>query len=349
MSINIGLRREPKGDETYSVPGFVNRVNGYLDQAPAHFVEAEPGIEYPEGYVSPANPEPQVMDATPQEVTELTTSPRIRDNGLGIMVIDPPAEAVPSASDEQPELNFTSEEPSETVLYKMPVSYKKLASGGLRKVIKAAKSISSGVTNKYYQANTVMVNAANGIHSVGEKLSKLEQKTNRAKVVKALGGLALVGVAAYGTYKGISFLESSHNHQAVHQAAQQVLPTKAPHQAVEVIQHHPKAASPAHRAVQLSVASANKAHATKEKLDEITVKPGEGITQTIKDYYPGKSASQYADAYNKLSAKVGASHIIEGIPKYKMSDGSLGLSHAGPAHWGAHVHSLLQSYFKQPK
>jgi len=308
-----------------------------------------PGIEYPEGYVHP-QPAPEFAGAQviPEEIVETAPSFKAYDNGLGIMVVDYP-ETEPSAPDNLDEAEFIPEFVSERSLYKTPVSYKKLATSGLGKIVKAAKSAGSSVADKYYGANIVMTNVVNGIHSVGEKLSKPESKTNRGKVMKGLGGLALLGVVSYATYRGISLLETNHTHQAAHEAAQQILPVRPPNHAAEVMQHHPKTASPVHQVKQLAGAGANKASVAKGKIDEITVKPGEGITQTIRDYYPGKSASQYADAYNKLSTKVGASHIIEGIRKYKMSDGSLGLSHAGKARWGAHVHSFLQNYFKQPK
>jgi hypothetical protein len=241
MSINFGLRRESKEDEEYHVPGFVNRLNIYLDETPAQLVEVEPGIEYPEGNVS-IEPIPSFTEDFPEDVTEEVQTPKVRDNGLGIMVVDYP-EIVPTISDNQDEAESVPEFTSERNQYKTSISYKKLAAGGLGKIVKAAKKTGSAVTNKYYGANTVIADAFNGIHSVGEKLSKLESKTNRSKVIKGLGGLAVLGAVSYAAYRGISLLETSHTHQAAHEAAQQLLPAKAPqhHEVAQTIPTPPKA------------------------------------------------------------------------------------------------------------
>jgi hypothetical protein len=202
------------------------------------------GFEYPEGYLPRVQPTPQTMEvqAGPAEVIEEELGLNIRDNGLGIMVADYP-ETEPSASAIQDEAESIAEFTSETVLYKTPISYKKLAASGLKRVAKAVKSAGSTVTDKYYGANAVIANTVTGIHSVGEKLSKLESKTNRSRIIKGIGGLALLGVASYATYRGISLLESSHSHQAAHETAQQLLPSKAPHSLPEAIHHQPHQAT----------------------------------------------------------------------------------------------------------
>ena len=292
------------------------------------------GIEYPEGYVPPVQPalEPAVVEESPEEAAEETSGPRVSDNGLGIMVIDTPAERHGT----EPVTHRALETERHSRFYE--ISFNHLSLDGVKRAISSARELPSAISR------AVSADMASRLSSIGEKVTLAEHKTARKRIaIAALGGLALG--AAYAASKGIHLSSSSHHHEALQSAA----PAKVPNRVSEVIQHNPKAVSPAHQVAQLSSASANKVHAAKEKIDEITVKPGEGITQTIRDYYPGKSASQYADAYNKLSAKVGASHIIEGIQKYKMSDGSIGLSHAGKARWGAHVHSFLQGYFKQPK
>jgi len=287
MSINIGLRREAKGDETYSVPGFVDRVNGYVDHAPAHLVEVEPGIEYPEEYIPPADLAPQVADTIPQEVTEAIPSLKVRDNGLGIMVIDYP-EAEPNISDNQDESGSIQEFTSETVLYKTPISYKKLAAGGLKRIVRAVKTIRSGAVDKYYAANA---SVTNGIYSAGEKLSKLEVGANRGKVIKAAGGLALLGMVAYGAHKGISYLETNHTHQAAHEAAQQLLPAKAPHHTAEALQAAPRTKTDAFAPAVHHVSKA--AHA-KPALDAasktFTIEPGHGFTQELTESFGTKTS-----------------------------------------------------------
>lgn len=170
-----------------------------------------------------------------------------------------------------------------------------------------------------------------------EKVSSFyaEHKTGVRRGVAALGGLAIAGVV----YKYAPDLLNNHTHdqtQSPHIQHQAAAPEVAVHQHVAVqVQYH------AHRAIQhISKATA--------KANEIFVKPGEGISQKIRDALPGHSPIEYAQATQAVSAKFG-SHVIEGISKYRMSDGSWGLSHAGKAHWGPHVREFLQNYFSRKK
>jgi hypothetical protein len=312
MSINFGLRRESKEDEVYSVPGVVNRINGYfLDQAPTNFVEVEPGIEYPEGYIPSVQVEPLVAETTTEAIEE-GPSPKVRDNGLGIMIIDYP-ETDLNVSIIQLEPETTPEFSSERVDYKMPIAYKEMAASGLKRFIKTAKNVRSVVAHKYHAANIIMADTVNGIHSVGEKLSKLESKTNRNKVIKGLGGLALVGVAVYASHKGISMLETSHNHHSAHEAAQQLIPAKVP-------QHH--------EATQAAVPALPK-----------TVRHAEVVSAA--------PAHPKAPVHNLSShhTKTLGSHVSNKLAHYNLKDWTWNLAHrVRPGHENSVITKALRSY-----
>jgi hypothetical protein len=268
MSINIGLRREPKGDETYSVPDFVNRVNGYFNHAPAHLVEVEPGIEYPEGYVLPAQPDIPAMETVTEEVIEEAPGPKVHDNGLGILVVG------------YPEVAPIPESTSERNLYKTPVSYKKLAASGLGRIVKSAKVLPSVATQK------LSANLVTGLSSWGEKFSLAEHKTSRKRLaVATLGGLA-VAAMAYATYKGINLSGTSRSHEAV----QPVVPIKTPNHVTEALQTHKGSAS---SALGPTVHHINKSAHAKTAADMVsrsfTIESGHGFTQELNESFSTKA------------------------------------------------------------
>lgn len=227
---------------------------------------------------------------------------------------------------------------------RLSISFDRISLLGVQKAVNKIKNLPMNLHIAILTSREVEEELTYNEQAVLDEV-RFETKTNRKKkLVIAAGGLAVVG-AAYLASRGIHLSSGGQTHEAV----QQITPSRTHLSITEAVQHHPKNTGQVHEATRALGLASTKAASAKSKVDEITVKPGEGITQTIRDYFPGKSANQYADAYNKLSAKYGAGHIIEGIRKYKMSNGSLGLSHAGPAHWGAHVHSFLQTYFKQNK
>jgi hypothetical protein len=78
--------------------------------------------------------------------------------------------------------------------------------------------------------------------------------------------------------------------------------------------------------------------------NEIFVNPGHGYTQEIQDSFPGKNGSQYYEAYKVALHKFGR-NFIQGIPKYRMTDGNWGLGRSGAAHWAPKVHEFLKNYF----
>lgn len=178
-----------------------------------------------------------------------------------------------------------------------------------------------------------IVQPAHEAGSVGGIKEIIRQRRVR-KAAMVVGGLALSTAAAWGISRGFSVGDHSVPHVQEHLNLKAHLNA---HPGLPAIK--PPAVS--HPEVTHVIA---KAADTKTKLNQIFVKPGEGISQKIRDAYPGRSPADYAQVTKAATAKFG-SHIIDGISKYRMSDGSWGLSHAGKAHWGPHVQKFLQSYF----
>ena len=202
----------------------------------------------------------------------------------------------------------------------------KRAFGAFRGLKKSLANVSESVIHARDIAN---IQTGKFIGFSKEVLTAPEHKTTR-RAALALGGL----VVAYAAYKGLAPQRHS-------QHIQEALPTapKAPAahhtEVLNQVQAAPKAQSAE------AVRSAGKAASA--QADQIYVKPGEGISQTIRDAFPGKTAGQYGAAAQAATVKFG-NHVIEGISKYKMSDGSFGLSHAGKAHFGPHVREFLGHY-----
>jgi len=237
------------------------------------------GIEYPEGYVPPVRPAPPVVEAIPEEVVEEAPGPKVRDNGLGIMVVDYP-ETEPSITDSQEESESIPEFISEHNLYKTPISYKKLATSGLGKIVKVAKELPLVATQK------LSANVITGLSGLGEKVTLAEHKTARRRLaVAALGGLA-VAAMGYAAYKGINLSGTSRSHEAV----QSTVPVKTPNHVTETLQVHKGSAS---SILSPSVHHASKAIHAKTAVDTasktFTIESGHGFTQELNESFSTKA------------------------------------------------------------
>ena len=241
-----------------------------------------PGIEYPEGYIPPVQPalEPAITEVSLEEAVEETPDPRVRDNGLGIMVVDYP-EAEPNISDNRDESESILESTSETVLYKTPISYKKLAVSGLKKIVKTAKELPAYATQK------LSANIITGLGGLAEKVTMAEHKTARKRLaVVALGGLA-VAAAAYATSKGLNLSHTSRAHEAL----QPAIPAKAPHHVAEALQAHPLKASDAISPVIHHSQKAAKLKPAADNLSQtFTIESGHGFTQEISESFSPKAS-----------------------------------------------------------
>jgi len=237
------------------------------------------GIEYPEGYVAPIQPSTSAAEVIPEEVIEESPAPKVRDNGLGIMVVDFP-EAEPDVLDIQDEAESIPESTSEKVLYKTPIAYKRLAFSGLGKIVKAAKELPTIATQK------LSANVITRMSGLGEKITLTEHKASRKRLAAAaLGGLAVAAVA-YAAYKGINLSGATRSHEAV----QPAVPVKAPSHVTEAFQAHKTSASSALSPSTHHIGKAAHAKTTAEAVSKsFTIESGHGFTQELNESFSTKA------------------------------------------------------------
>jgi hypothetical protein len=192
------------------------------------------------------------------------------------------------------------------------------------------------VSNSFALANVYLgkVNTANFATKVHEVRNNPNTK-KMAVVAAGIGVLALGAAYMYFTHKGVSHPvpTAGGTHESAAAAAQNLQP-KAP--------VHPE--HPVHKVAATALAAS--VHKTTEAYSRlINIKHGQGYTQTIKDYFPGKSASQYLSAYKQAIKTLGP-NFIKGAHHYKMADGSYGLRESDKAHLTKSAYRLLSTMLK---
>jgi hypothetical protein len=309
-----------------------------------------PGVEYPAG-VAP-QPEAdlgqtessheQAGDAA--EAADMPDGPVVRDNGLGIMVVDyPAAEASqPDASPPQ-EINHLETQPQTDKLLTAKLSF-----SGLKKFLASARQLPTAATQR------ISANLITGLSGFGEKLTLAEHKTARKSIaVIALGGLA-VAAAAYTAHKtGINFGTSRS-----HEALQQTLPVKAPHHPAEVhqqIQSVAAAKPPAHHETIKSLVQPNhKAVITSEASQTFVIEPGHGFTQELSESFSPKGSRLSPERSYRLFTAIRQHFGDHGILKHGKGlvdgtydrDGQEYISRSGRARWAGGVSQFARTWLR---
>jgi hypothetical protein len=207
----------------------------------------------------------------------------------------------------------------------------------IRRTRKSVSAAREQVSNSFALANVYLgkVNTANLAAKAQELRNNPNTKKKMAIVAAGVGVLALGAAGMYLTHKGVTHPvpAAGGTHESAATAVQNLQP-KMP--------AHPE--HPVHKAVGTALAVS--LHKTTEAYNRfINIKQGQGYTQAIKEYFPGKSASQYLSAYKEAIKTLGP-NFIKGAHHYKMTDGSYGLNAGDRAHLTKSAYRLLSTILK---
>jgi len=230
------------GETIFDMADFNGRLSEEKRASSLDLIERYYSLKPTNNNRAEAGPQPETVFAEPgspleqaEPIAEDASGASARDNGLGIMVIDTPAEQ-PIAQPISIETVETERQPRF-----QKITFDRLSFRGIKRAISVTRELPSEF------GRAVSANLVTSLNGLSEKLTLAEHKTARKRIAfAALGGLA-VAAAAYTAHKtGLGF-GTSRSHETV----QQTLPIKAtPHHAVESIQPRLVPAAPVHAPIR---------------------------------------------------------------------------------------------------